>query len=196
MAARKDRERTASGRLQAGSVRAGGLLGRAASVTARTARGAGRRALAAARGETGRRIGRAVALTMTIAVLVVTLYDRGEVPSAAARPAVRDPVAGSPPARGRPDQRRQRAAATEEPGGLRGRTRPAQDGKQLARPAEVAAAWYAASHGLPRHRVRPLQQDKLSGSEVRVLVLADPGRGRLRTALVRVRLTSSGWRVR
>ena len=64
------------------------------------------------------------------------------------------------------------------------------------RPAAVAAAWYAAHQGVPRARVKPLQQDRLSAREVRVLVLADHGRGRLRTALVRVRLGNDGWRVR
>jgi hypothetical protein len=64
------------------------------------------------------------------------------------------------------------------------------------RPAAVAAAWYAARQGVPRARVKPLQQDRLSAREVRVLVLADHGHGRLRTALVRVRLGRDGWRVR
>jgi hypothetical protein len=68
--------------------------------------------------------------------------------------------------------------------------------KRSATPAEVAAAWYAARHKLPRGRVRPLQQDRLSASQVRVLVLAEAGHGRLRTALVRVRLGAGGWEVR
>jgi len=49
---------------------------------------------------------------------------------------------------------------------------------------------------VPRARVKPLQQDRLSAREVRVLVLADHGRGRLRTALVRLRLGPDGWSVR
>ena len=67
--------------------------------------------------------------------------------------------------------------------------------KRSAKPAEVAAAWYAARHKLPRSRVRPLQQDRLSASQVRVLVLAEAGNGKLRTALVRVRLGPGGWEV-
>ena len=78
-------------------------------------------------------------------------------------------------------------------GGLRGRERPARVGE---RPAAVAADWYAARHGVPRAKVKPLQQDRLSAREVRVLVMADHGRGRLRTALVRVRLGPAGWSVR
>jgi hypothetical protein len=154
-------------------------------------RAGGRRALAAATGELGRRLARAAALTVVLAVLVAALYDRGEVPVAAARPAVADPAgpAGGPAARPRTARR----ADPGSLGGLRGRDRPAPVGE---RPAAVAAAWYAARQGVPRAKVKPLQQDRLSAREVRVLVLADHGRGRLRTALVRVRLGRDGWSVR
>jgi hypothetical protein len=153
----------------------------------------GRRLLAAATGETGRRLARAAALTVVLAVVVTALYDRGEVPTAAAQPALGAP-AGAPragPAAGRGATARRRDPA--EPGGLRGRARVAPVGE---RPAAVAAAWYAARHGVPRAKVKPLQQDRLSATEVRVLVLADHGHGRLRTALVRLRHGGDGWSVR
>ncbi|MET0832772.1 MAG: hypothetical protein ABWZ62_02250 [Actinomycetota bacterium] len=155
------------------------------------ARAVGRRVLAAAAGETGRRLARAAALTVLLAVVVTALYDRGEVPTAAARQAVGPAAAGN-----------QGGSATHgtaprkdpaEVGGLRGRVRAAPVGE---RPAAVAAAWYAARNGVPRARVKPLQQDRLSATEVRVLVLADHGHGRLRTALVRLRHGPDGWRVR
>jgi hypothetical protein len=145
--------------------------------------------LAAATGEAGRRVARAVALTVVLAVVVGALYDRGEVPVAAAQPAVADSTSG-------PATRATGAARRADPasvGGLRGRERPAPVGE---RPAAVAAAWYAARQGVSRAKVKPLQQDRLSAKEVRVLVLADHGRGRLRTALVRVRLGRDGWSVR
>jgi hypothetical protein len=156
-------------------------------------RAAGRRALAVATGEAGRRVARAVALTVVLAVLVAALYDRGEVPVAAAQPAVAGPAgaANGPAARARGGTARR--ADPGSLGGLRGRDRPAPVGE---RPAAVAAAWYAARQGVPRAKVKPLQQDRLSSREVRVLVLADHGRGRLRTALVRVRLGRDGWSVR
>jgi hypothetical protein len=153
----------------------------------------GRRVLAAATGETGRRLARAAALTVILAVLVTALYDRGEVPTAAARQALRTPAGGTQggsAARGGATARRTDPA---EPGGLRGRTRVARVGE---RPAAVAAAWYAARHGVPRAKVKPLQQDRLSAKEVRVLVLADHGHGRLRTALVRLRHGPDGWSAR
>jgi hypothetical protein len=148
-------------------------------------RAAGRGAVALATAELGRRLGRAVALAMALAVVVVVLYDQGEVPVAAARPALAGP-AGRPAATAR-------LGDPADRGGLRGRARPAQVGE---RPAEVAAAWYAARSGVPRSRVKPLQQDRLSATEVRVLVLADHGHGRLRTALVHLRRGPDGWSVR
>jgi hypothetical protein len=138
-------------------------------------------------------VARAAVLTVVLAVLVAALYDRGEVPVAAAQPAVTG-TAGA--ADGLAARARGGAARRPDPGslgGLRGRERPAPVGE---RPAAVAAAWYAARQGVPRAKVKPLQQDRLSAREVRVLVLADHGRGRLRTALVRVRLGRDGWRVR
>jgi hypothetical protein len=156
--------------------------------------GLGRRALGAATGETGRRLARAAALTVALAVLVGALYDRGDVPTAAAQPGVvAAEGSGAPGGSGPQARAAARRADPDGQGGLRGRTRPAAVGE---RPADVAAAWYAARHGAARGKVKPLQQDRLSAREVRVLVLADLGHGRLRTALVRVRRGPDGWRVR
>ena len=127
-----------------------------------------------------------------LAVLVTALYDRGEVPTAAAQQAVPPAAAGN-----QGGSAASGAAAPNkgpaEVGGLRGRLRAAPVGE---RPAAVAAAWYAARNGVPEAKVKPLQQDRLSAREVRVLVMADHGRGRLRTALVRVRQGPDGCRVR
>jgi hypothetical protein len=165
----------------------------------------GRRALRAATGETGRRLARAAALTVALAVLVGALYDRGDIPTAAAQPGVGatggsgshggSSAGGSRVAGGSGGGSGKAAARRADPegqGGLRGRTRPAVG----ERPTDVAAAWYAARHGTARSKVKPLQQDRLSAREVRVLVLADLGHGRLRTALVRVRRGPDGWRAR
>ena len=151
----------------------------------------GRRLLAAATGDTGRRLARAAALTVVLAVVVTALYDRGEVPTAAAQPALKATAGGNPAGPAARSGARPKDPA--EPGGLRGRDRVAPVGE---RPAAVAAAWYAARHGVPRAKVKPLQQDRLSAKEVRVLVLADHGHGRLRTALVRLRHGADGWSVR
>jgi hypothetical protein len=172
----------------AGQVAGRRALGAAVGVAA-LARAAGGRLLAAARSETGRRLARAVTLSVALAVLITTLYDRGETPRAAAQPAVATPAAGA--AGGAAT--RARTGAPGGNAGRRGRPRPPAVGE---RPAAVAAAWYAARQGVPAIRVEALQQDRVSAREVRVLVLADHGHGRLRTALVRVRLGPAGWSVR
>jgi hypothetical protein len=159
--------------------------------SAALARTVGRPVLAAATGETGRRLARAAALTVLLAVLVTALYDRAEVPTAAAQQAVRPSAAGNPGGSATRGTGPRKDPA--EVGGLRGRSRVAPLGE---RPTAVAAAWYAARNGVPRARVKPLQQDRLSATEVRVLVLADHGHGRLRTALVRLRHGADGWSVR
>jgi hypothetical protein len=204
MAAQRPSSPDRTGRPGGGLATAGWAAGWRARATAAgsatLARAAGRWALAAAgwalaaaRGETGRRLARATTLTLALAVLITTLYDRGEAPRAAAQPAVAAPTPGGPggaAARARAD-----AARRQDPGdvgGLRGRPRP----KVGERPAAVAAAWYAARQGLPAAKVQALQQDRRSATEVRVLVLADHGHGRLRTALVRVRRGPAGWSVR
>jgi hypothetical protein len=168
-------------------------LGAAVGVAA-LARAAGGRLLAAARGETGRRLARAVTLSVALAVLITTLYDRGETPRAAAQPAVAAPAAGA--VGGAATRARAGGAGRQDPGevgGRRGRPRPPAVGE---RPAAVAAAWYAARQGVPATKVEALQQDRVSAREVRVLVLADHGHGRLRTALVTVRVGPAGWSVR
>jgi len=208
----------------AGARSRGGITVRLARLRGRLAdavTAAGRRALVAARGETARRLGRLATLTVALAVLVVVLYDHGDVPRAAAAPAgpeasgratpgnppegSGEPRGDAPVDRGVPGS----VGGQAPPGGDRaeaatsgGRAAPGAAGerpvkvKRPAKPAEVAAAWYAARHKLPRNRVRPLQQDRVSARQVRVLVLAEAGNGKLRTALVRVRLGPGGWEVR
>jgi hypothetical protein len=161
------------------------------ATVARAARGCALAALAAATGETGRRVARAAGLTLVLAVLVTALYDRGEVPTAAARQAARPSAGAGQVGPATPGTARREGPA--QVGGLRGRARAAAPGE---RPAAVAAAWYAARNGLPIAKVKPLQQDRLSATEVRVLVLADHGHGRLRTALVRLGRGPGGWSVR
>ena len=110
-------------------------------------------------------------------MVVTALYDRGEVPTAAAQQAVQAPAGGT--------QGGSTARAGRRPAQGPGRGgRSARAGRAAPvgeRPAAVAAAWYAARHGVPRAKVKSLQQDRLSANEVRVLVLADHGHGRLRT---------------
>jgi len=151
-------------------------------------RGAARRALASAlaalRGELARRLGRLALVSAALAGAVVVLYQHGDTPAALARPA----VATTAPAT---------LATPGAPATPPSSTAPAAPRRPVAsQPADVAAAWYAARHHLPNSKVRALQQDVVSRLQVRVLVLADRGRGRLDTALVTVRRDGAGrWSV-
>ena len=93
---------------------------------------AGRWVVAAATGETGRRVARAVALIVALAVLVSTLYDHGETPRAAAAPAVDAPAgpAGHTPPGKDPGTR----------GGLRGRDRATPVGERPSWPRSASSA--------------------------------------------------------
>jgi hypothetical protein len=195
-------------------------LGSAATrALARRLTRAGRPLLAALRGELARRLYRLVVVAVALGAAVVLLYEHGDSPAALARTVQAAPSAGPPQAAQRP---RALAGAAHGAGagagegtnardgaGSRGRAGPRAAGGSgdiggpgaaapagQAQPAGVAAAWYAGRNHLKPGQVRPLQQDRLSNREVRVLVLADRGNGRLDTALVTVRRDAQGrWSV-
>jgi hypothetical protein len=159
------------------------------------ARRAGRRALAATvaalRGELARRLGRLVVAAAAMAAAVVALYQHGEEPAALARPAATTVAPAPAVTTTAPAQR------TPAPGrAADGPATTAAPRAAATRPSAVAAAWYAARGHLPPGKVRALQQDAVSQREVRVLVMADRGDGRLDTALVTVRRDAAGrWSV-
>jgi hypothetical protein len=156
--------------------------------------------VAALRSDLARRLGRLVLVAWALAVAVVLLYQHGDRPAALARPGQVAGAAGgatgapaSSPARAATVTRSgPKAAAPATPATPKAAATPAKP----PRPAEVAAAWYAARDHLPAGKVRALQQDVVSRREVRVLVLADRGDGKLDTALVTVRRDAAGrWSV-
>ncbi|HEX8928893.1 MAG TPA: hypothetical protein VGA45_08280 [Actinomycetota bacterium] len=164
---------------------------------ARAGRGPARLLVLAARADLTRRLWRLAVVAVALAATVVLLYEHGDTvaleraaqPAAAAVATAGHP---SPPARAGAGQAGGpgRAASAPAQGGA---ARPGRDGS----PAAVAAAWYARQEGLEVSLVRSLQQDRVSGRQVRVLVLADRGRGRIDTALVTVRRDAAGrWAVR
>jgi hypothetical protein len=149
----------------------------------RTLAGAGRLALAVLRADLSRRFYRLAVAAVVLAATVVLLYQYGDGPALdrGAQPAAA-PVTTSHAASQRPKVPAPAA--------------PAKVGR-AATPAAVAAAWYAHREGVDASLVRSLQQDRVSSREVRVLVLADRGRGRIDTALVTVRRDAAGgWAVR
>jgi hypothetical protein len=178
--------------------------------------------LAALRGELARRLYRLAVVAVALGAAVVLLYQHGDSPAAlgrtvqaasaasaapsAAAPSAPSPSAGpsastAPPASAaasaRPAQPPRETGATRPtPGTPERAAPPAARPVRPSKPAEAAAAWYAAREHLGASQVRPLQQDKVSNREVRVLVLADRGNGNLDTALVTVRRDAKGgWSV-
>jgi hypothetical protein len=158
---------------------------------------------AALRSDLARRLGRLVLVAWALAVAVVLLYQHGDSPAALARPGQVAGVAGGTAAAPATSTAR---AATATPAGPKAAApatpaapavpKAAATPARPLRPAEVAAAWYAARDHLPAGKVRALQQDVVSRREVRVLVLADRGNGKLDTALVTVRRDAAGrWSV-
>lgn len=163
---------------------------------ARAGRGPARLLVLAARADLARRLSRLAVVAVVLAATVVLLYEHGDTvaleraaqPAAAAVATAGHP---SPPAREGTGRARGpgRAAAPARDEAAR----PGRSGS----PAAVAAAWYARQEGLEASLVRSLQQDRVSGRQVRVLVLADRGHGRIDTALVTVRRDAAGrWAVR
>jgi hypothetical protein len=172
---------------------------------ARAGRGPARLLVLAVRADLARRLWRLAVVAAVLAATVVLLYEHGDTaleraaqPAAAAVATAAHP---SPPARegaGRPRSPGRAAPAPTRDQAARARGQradrtPGRDGG----PAAVAAAWYARQEGVAASLVRSLQQDRVSGDQVRVLVLADRGRGRIDTALVTVRRDAAGrWAVR
>jgi hypothetical protein len=125
----------------------------------------------------GRRLLAVAVLALVLTSVVGALYDSADVPARAAGK-VASLRATAPHRSTAGADRRAAAAPTRELG---------------RRPEDVAADWFAKRQGVARDRVQALQQQKVSSTERRVLVMADAGGGRLPTGYVTVRREGSGW---
>lgn len=135
----------------------------------------------------GRRLAGAVVLSVALVAMVSSLYAHADpppagsarglaaVPAAAAKPAGAGGRAGSPGA----------AAAAVNPAAPRA----------AQRPEDAATAWYARQKQVPVNRVKALQRQRLSGTVVRVLVMAKVSPSNMPTAFLTVRRGSAGWKV-
>jgi hypothetical protein len=127
----------------------------------------------------GRRLLAAAALAVVLVVTVGFLYESADPPRAAATfwPAGGVAVGAEAPAPAR--------QATASP------ARP----QRALKPAEAAAAWFAARHRLAADKVRALQQRRVSPTEIQVLVVSEASGASMPSQLVTVRKGSKGWRV-
>src|SRR6266545_3782941 len=129
------------------------------------------------RSRLGRRLLATGAFALVLTTAVGALYDNADVPvRAAGKVAALRPVPAHQPAA--------RTASAAGPTRELGR-----------RPEDVAANWFAKRQGIARDKVQALQQQKVSSTERRVLVMADAGGGRMPTGYVTVRRDGSGWSV-
>jgi hypothetical protein len=131
----------------------------------------------------GRRLLAAVVLAVVAVAGVGYLYDSADQPGRQAaifRPAGLGGEAAGATRTAAVD--RQTAAAPARP-------------KRAARAAEVAAAWWAARQKVAAGKVKPLQQRRVSATEVQVLVVAESGGTRMPSEYVTVRKGPSGWKV-
>jgi hypothetical protein len=125
----------------------------------------------------GRRLLAVAVLALVLTTVVGALYDNADVPArATGKVAELRPTAPHQTTAGA--DHRAAAAPTRELG---------------RRPEDVAANWFAKRQGVARDRVQALQQQKVSSTERRVLVMADAGGGRMPTGYVTVRRDGSGW---
>jgi len=131
------------------------------------------------RTRTGRRLLAIATLALVLTTAVGALYDNADVPARAT---------GKAAALQRTDARQPAAHADRRTTTAAGPTR-----ELGRRPEDVAANWFAERQGVARDRVQALQQQKVSSTERRVLVMADAGGGRLPTGYVTVRRDGSGW---
>src|SRR6266705_573195 len=126
----------------------------------------------------GRRLLVVVVVTLMLGSLVSSLYDHADGAGAGTARAVA--VATGPAG----------AAPTADLHRANSESVARQVG---SRPEDAAADWFAKQRHLARGKVQALQQQRISGTERRVLVVADAGGGKLPTAYVTVKLGSSGW---
>jgi hypothetical protein len=130
----------------------------------------------------GRRVLAAVALAVVAVAGVGYLYDSADQPRQAAlfRPAgLAAEAAGAT-----------KAAAVDR----QAAASPVR-AKRAATAAEAAAAWWAARQKVDLGKVRPLQQRRVSATEVQVLVVAEEAGSRMPSEYVTVRKGPSGWKV-
>jgi hypothetical protein len=127
----------------------------------------------------GRRLLAASALALVLVLTVGYLYESADPPRG---------VASFRPAGGV-------AAGAEAPAEARQAAASPARAQRAPGPAEVAAAWFAASQRLGADKVRALQQRRVSASEVQVLVVAEASGSSMPSRYVTVRKSSSGWKV-
>ncbi len=122
----------------------------------------------------GRRVAAATVLSIALLAMVSSLYDHADGPAAASTRALRATPA---------------AAVAAGTAGSPATPLAAE------RPEDAATAWYARQKRVSVDRVRALQQQRVSATVTRVMVLAEVAPSDMPTAFVTVRRDGAGWKV-
>ena len=130
----------------------------------------------------GRRLAGATLLSLALVVTVSMLYSHADGP--AGQSATAAAALPSTPA----------AATKAAPAAARAAAAPAAS-TAARRPQDAAIAWFARQQGVAASRVEALQQQRVSATVTRVLVMAQLGPADMPTALVTVRRDGAGWKV-
>jgi hypothetical protein len=134
----------------------------------------------------GRRLAAATVLSVALVAMVSSLYDHADGPAAASTRALR----AAPAAAARPAPASRRAAVADMTASAGSAAAPAAE-----RPEDAASVWYAKQKRVPIDRVKALQQQRISATVTRVLVLAEVSPSDMPTAFVTVRREGAGWKV-
>jgi hypothetical protein len=141
----------------------------------------------------GRRVSATAVLSLLLVGLVSVLYSHADRPDASARPLyAAAPAAASTPTGARSagapatGATKSRAASNQT---LASVTRAAKDARS------AAVAWYASHLRVSPDRVQALQQQRVNGTTVNVLVMAQVSDTNVPTAFVTVKRANGGWKV-
>jgi hypothetical protein len=123
----------------------------------------------------GRRLAATVFLSMALVIMVSTLYSHADGPAGQSATAT--------------------ATASALPATPAAATKAAPAAAAAKRPQDAAIAWFARQQRVAASRVEALQQQRVSATVTRVLVMAQVGPADMPTALVTVRRDGAGWKV-
>jgi hypothetical protein len=135
----------------------------------------------------GRRLAAATVLSVVLLAMVSSLYDHADGPANASTRALR----ATPAAAARPAPASRGAAGAD----MTGTARSPAARLAAERPQDAATAWYARRKRVSVDRVRALQQQRVSATVTRVLVIAEVTPSEMPTAFVTVRRDDAGWKV-
>jgi hypothetical protein len=131
----------------------------------------------------GRRLAGAMVLSISLVVMVSMLYSHADGPAGRSASATAAALSAAPA-----------AVAKAAPAAARTAAAPAA-AAAAKRPQDAAIGWFARQKRVAAGRVQALQQQRVSATVTRVLVMAQLGPADMPTALVTVRRDGTGWKV-